>query len=74
LQAGIVATGIEKKLRLRLSFIMIAAIALDRAKLQHARVPVQHRDKTIKRTKEKKIGKIGKDVVRNDERQRLTRT
>jgi hypothetical protein len=35
------ATGIEKKLRLRLSFIMVAAIALDRAK--HARVPVQHR-------------------------------
>jgi hypothetical protein len=37
------ATGIEKKLRLTLSLIMIAAIALDRAKLQHARVPVQHR-------------------------------
>jgi hypothetical protein len=32
-------------------------------------------DKTIKRTKGKIIiGKIGKDLVRDDERQRLTRT
>jgi hypothetical protein len=70
------ATGIEKQLRLRLSIIlniMIAAIALDRAKLQHTRVPVRHRRQDHKENRlslKKKtiIGKIGKFLVRNHER------
>jgi hypothetical protein len=64
------ATKIEKKkkkLRLMLSFIfdtMIAAIAPDRDTTERQ----DHNGVPVSKFNEKIIGKIGKDVVRNDER------
>jgi hypothetical protein len=66
------ATGIEKKLRLRLSLSQPSRLIALSYNTPECRFNIG--DKTIKRAKEKiTIGKIGEDVVRDDERQMMTR-